>query len=834
MERSLDMIVAVLGVLKAGGHYLPIDASWPAERAEAVLATSRTSVVVTRAALLPAVREAQWRLPLADVVCLDVDTPRPPAEPVDAGEVRALWDFVAEQAVDRATAGGFLSSYTGLPFSAAEVDEYRDRVLALAAPWLRPDARVLEIGSGAGLILWEMAPRVALAVGLDPSPLTQERNRAQAAERGLDNVELRTGFAHELDDLPAGTFDLIVMASTVQFFPGPEYLERVVEEALGRLAPGGALLIADVPDARRQAEFRRSLAEAGAPAPPARMKWLDEDLFRDLGGALPRAGGVEILHRREGFDNELRFRYDVLLTRGDGRRPASARRRRVWTGWHLDRRPAERPPTVPPDLLAYVIHTSGSTGEPKGIGVQHRAAVNLIGWVNETFGVGPGDRLLFVTSLGFDLSVYDLLGTLAAGGAIHVAPEAALRDPERLAAMLRNEPVTIWNSAPAALQQLAPLFPESPDPGSPLRLALLSGDWIPVGLPDQVRAAFPGARVVSFGGATEGTVWSNWYPIGEVDPPWPSIPYGRPIANNRYYALDAELAPCPAGVPGNLYIAGGALSVGYVYRPELTAAQFLPDPFAAEPGARMYRCGDRGRYGADGNLEFLGRVDDQVKVRGYRIELGEIEVALSRHPGVRQAVVLAREDVPGEKRLVGYVVPAGTETPAPATAELRAFLRETLPEYMVPWSFVELEALPVTANGKLDREALPAPRELAAGSAAQVAPRNDLERAIGAVWCEVLGLDRVGVQESFFEAGGSSLLLGRVQSRLRQAIGREVPFVDLFRHPTIESLARSLEGSAPPPEEQAEAARTRTETRRESMRQLQQARGQRRGRKGDR
>ena len=669
MERSLDMIVAALGVLKAGAHYLPLDASWPAERVEAILAGSRAPVVVTRAARLPEVRELQWRLPLADVVCLDVETPRPEPEPVDAGEVRSLWDFVAEQAVDRVTAGGFLSSYTGLPFSEAEVDEYRDRVLALAAPWLRPDARVLEIGCGAGLILREMAPRVARAVGLDPSESTQERNRAWAAGPGFGNVELCTGFAHEIDDLPAAAFDLVLMASTVQFFPGPEYLERVVEKALRRLAPGGALLIADVPDARRQAEFRRSLAVAGAQTVPMRMRRFDEDLFRDLGAALPETGRVEILHRPEGFDNELRFRYDVLLTRGAAERPATPRRKRVWTGWHLgrhplERRPAARPAMVSPDGLAYVIHTSGSTGRPKGIAVQHRAAVNLIDWVNETFGVGPGDRLLFVTSLGFDLSVYDLFGTLAAGGTIHVAPEAALRDPGRLMAMLRNEPVTIWNSAPAALQQLAPLFPEFPDLGSPLRLALLSGDWIPVWLPDQVRAAFPGARVVSFGGATEGTVWSNWYPIGEVNPHWPSIPYGRPIANNRYHALDGDLAPCPVGVPGDLWIAGGVLSVGYVDQPELTAAQFLPDPFATEPGARMYRCGDRGRYGVDGNLEFLGRSDHQVKVRGYRIELGEIEVALSRHPGVREAVVLAREDAAGEKRLIGYVVPR--RAPAPA------------------------------------------------------------------------------------------------------------------------------------------------------------------------
>ncbi len=266
MERSLDTVVAVVGTLAAGAHYVPLDPAWPVERAAAILAGIGARLVVTRAAQLPAVLAAGWRAPLADVVCLDVADPQPPPEPVDSGEVRALWDFVAERAVDRETAGGFVSSYTGRPFAAAEVDEYRDRVLALAAPWLRPDARVLEIGCGSGLLLWEMAPRVASIVGLDPSPRTQEANRARAAERpaGSARVELPVGFAHEIDELTAGGFDLIVVASTVQFFPGPLYLQRVVERAVARLAPGGALLIADVPDARRREEFRASLAAAGA------------------------------------------------------------------------------------------------------------------------------------------------------------------------------------------------------------------------------------------------------------------------------------------------------------------------------------------------------------------------------------------------------------------------------------------------------------------------------------------------------------------------------------------------------------------------------------------
>ncbi|HJX28825.1 MAG TPA: amino acid adenylation domain-containing protein, partial [Thermoanaerobaculia bacterium] len=314
-------------------------------------------------------------------------------------------------------------------------------------------------------------------------------------------------------------------------------------------------------------------------------------------------------------------------------------------------------PEVDPLAVAYMIFTSGSTGVPKGVMVQHRPAINLIDWVNRTFGVGPSDRLLFITSLAFDLSVYDLFGILAAGGTVRIASEAETRDPEALARVLCREPITFWDSAPAALAQVVPFLPAAGGDRRHLRRVFLSGDWIPLPLPGAMREAFPGVRVIALGGATEATVWSNSFPVGELEPHWVSIPYGRPIPNARYLVLDSGLEPCPIGVPGDLYIGGDCLSFAYA-DPELTASKYLPDPHAAEPGSRLYRTGDRARFRADGNLEFLGRVDQQVKIRGFRIELGEIEAALLAHPAVRDAVVAAREEQGprGEKRLVAYVV----------------------------------------------------------------------------------------------------------------------------------------------------------------------------------
>ncbi|HSL82306.1 MAG TPA: beta-ketoacyl synthase N-terminal-like domain-containing protein, partial [Thermoanaerobaculia bacterium] len=326
----------------------------------------------------------------------------------------------------------------------------------------------------------------------------------------------------------------------------------------------------------------------------------------------------------------------------------------------------------------------------------------------------------------------------------------------------------------------------------------LSGDWVPVGLPDRLRRSFAGARLVALGGATEATVWSNWFPVDEVDPAWSSIPYGRPIANARYHVLDRRLGPCPVAVPGDLYIGGECLSSGYSAEPRQTAGSYLPDPFGCRerPGAVLYRTGDRARHFPDGILEFLGRLDTQVKVRGFRIELGEIEAVLAGHPGVAEAVVLARGNgrgAGGDRRLVAYYIPGD---PPATEEELLRLARETLPDYMVPQAFVPRESWPLAATGKLDRSALPAPEEVRAPREAEGAlepPRNGLEGVVAAVWREVLETDRVGREESFFDLGGHSLLLARVQARLQEELEVPVGMVDLFRHPTVRSLAAHLE-----------------------------------------
>lgn len=477
---------------------------------------------------------------------------------------------------------------------------------------------------------------------------------------------------------------------------------------------------------------------------------------------------------------------------------------------------AELPP-VAPESVAYTIFTSGSTGIPQGVVLQHAAVVNTLRWVIDTLGFSPSDRLLWVTSLCFDLSVFDIFGTLASGGRIRIAQEEELAEPSCLAELLLAGEVTVWDSAPAALQRLLPaLERRAARPASPaVRLVMLSGDWIPVTMPDRLRELLPGVHVRSLGGATEAAIWSNHFPVERVDPSWISIPYGRPIQNARYHVLDRWMQPCPVGVPGDLYIGGACLALGYV-DPKITAQRFVPDPHSGRAGERLYRTGDLARYRRDGNLELLGRSDQQVKIRGFRVEPGEVEAALRRCADVREATVAVRDDLPGGRCLVGYAVPSDGHSLD--EGQLNKELRARLPGYMVPSHLVQLERLPVTANGKLDRRALPAP-VLGSAGADFASPRTGTEQSIAEVWSQVLGVERPGSRDNIFDLGGNSLRLAEIHARLQERCGGQLQLVHLFENPTIEGLARMVDGLA-----DTGSAADRTQDRAERQKQAMQRR----------
>ncbi|WP_367129265.1 amino acid adenylation domain-containing protein [Saccharothrix sp. HUAS TT1] len=450
-----------------------------------------------------------------------------------------------------------------------------------------------------------------------------------------------------------------------------------------------------------------------------------------------------------------------------------------------------------PDDLCYVIHTSGSTGLPKPIALRHRGVVNNLADLNSRFAVGPSDRVLALSSPSFDMSVYEFLGITAAGGVV-VVPEAdRAKDVAHWARLFAQHDVTIWNSAPALLELLAEHLENTGGTAlSRLRLVMLGGDWVPVSLPERVRALAPRVRFVALGGATEASIHSTIHEVAETDPAWTSIPYGRPMANQRVYVLDDALQPVPPGVVGELHLAGVGLARGYLERPDLTAERFL-DWSCGDVHDRLYRTGDLTRWRPDGVLELLGRKDFQVKLHGLRVEPGEVEAVLRAHPDVKDAVVTSREDSTGTRRLVGHVVPLPDRTPRPE--ELRAHLARVLPSFMVPAAVLVLDELPLNPNGKLDRKALgalaAAPGAPEPGAVAFEAPVGAWEEHIAAVWQDVLGTGPVGRDADFFALGGDSMSALRCLARIDGGLR----WPELFRHPTVRRLAAHVAATGRPP-----------------------------------
>jgi amino acid adenylation domain-containing protein len=597
--------------------------------------------------------------------------------------------------------------------------------------------------------------------------------------------------------------------------PVHEQFEAQAEHAPDAVAvwsPAGSLTYGDL--SRRSSRLARFLRARGV-GPEARVGVCVErspEMLVALLGVL-RAGGAYVPLDPQYPRERLAFLVEdsgisVLLTqeRLFADLPGSASADVVFLDADWERIAAE-PDTAPesgvsPDNPAYIIYTSGSTGRPKGVVVPHRALAGFTGIACEAYGIGPDDAVLQFASVNFDASAEEIFPALVSGARLVLRTEEMLDSPEAFLGACREWGITVldlptayWHELVAEAAGGGAELPES------LRLVIIGGERaLPERLRDWRDAFGDRVRLVNTYGPTEATVVATMADLpagggeqGAAKSPR-HVPIGRPIRNTRAYVLDPRGEAVPIGVPGELYLGGGGVARGYLDRPDLTADRFVPDPFGPEPGARVYRTGDRVRFLADGTLEFVGRVDQQVKVRGFRVELGEIESALAARPGVAEAVVAAREESPGNARLVAYLVAEpGAELSVP---DLRAALKAELPGYMVPAAFAVLDAFPLTRSGKVDRRSLPAPEAVARTEArsAQAAPQSDVERTIAAAWQEVLGVEEVGLDDNFFDLGGHSLLLARVRSRLAARFPGEVSVVVLFRYPTVRSLAEHLAG----------------------------------------
>jgi len=723
-------------------------------------------------------------------------------------QVLFTFQSAAAPAAEPLPAGGLVISPVAAEMGAAKFEltlEIEDRGRGFAAA-LEFNTDLFDAAT-AGRLLEQLCDLLAAAVARPESrvselPLLGEVQRAQLLVEWNDTAS---------GESPAACLHILIAAQA-----------RLAPDAPAVIAPEGTLTRADLADrAGRLAAHLRTLG-VGPEVLVGICMERSLDMIVGILGVLGAGGAylpLDPAYPKERLDFMLAdagapvvLTQERLLERLSGPGPRWIPLDRDWAAISATAASPPAPPmALDPGHLAYVIYTSGSTGRPKGVAIEHGAAVALLRWASEVYPAADRAGVLASTSVCFDLSVFEIFLPLCHGGSLILA-ENALHLPHLPAA----GGVTLVNTVPSAIAELVRggSLPAS------VRTVVLAGEPLPRRLADEIYGVGTVERVYNCYGPSEDATYSTFALIERQGGP---PPIGRPIGGGQAYVLDARFQPAPAGVPGELCLGGAGLARVYLNRPELTAERFVPDPFSGRPGARLYRTGDLVRQQADGVLMFLGRIDHQVKIRGFRIELGEIEATLRRHPGVAEAVVLARGGgEPGDLRLTAYVV--GRQGEAPPVEELRGFLRSKLPVHMVPWAFVPLPALPLNANGKIDRKALPDPERGAWGAPAEMEePRSDMERLIADAWRDLLRLDRVGIDDNFFDSGGHSLLAVRVYHRLKGALGREFPLVAMFEYPTIRALARYLEaGEAAPASRQRgqdrgarrrEAARSRNRSR---------------------
>ena len=440
--------------------------------------------------------------------------------------------------------------------------------------------------------------------------------------------------------------------------------------------------------------------------------------------------------------------------------------------------------------IAYVIFTSGTTGTPKGVYVNHKTVVNVLEWVKKNYNINENDKLIFVTSICFDLSVYDMFGMLSAGATLRLTDSDELQEPERLLQIINEENITFWDSAPQALMRLVPFMADMTEKNSSLRLVFLSGDWIPVSLPDELKDKFENVRVVSLGGATEATIWSNYYNIDKIGSTWQSIPYGQPMQNARYYVLDDNLCVRPMGTPGELYIGGingNCLALGYINDKKLTDSKFVSSPF--NENERLYKTGDSARWYENGILEFLGRLDYQVKIHGYRIETEEIKYQILQIDSIKQAVVIVKESREREKYLCAFVVGSAELS----EGKIKEKLSEALPEYMIPSRIVMLDSIPMTNNGKVDKKKLDM-AEVSVDAEVCDFAQTPVQQQIETIWQEVLDVkERIPIDAPYYEYGGNSLNASMIVARIKKRFSVELTLREFFAHTTISEQAEYVE-----------------------------------------
>jgi iturin family lipopeptide synthetase A len=822
MDNSIELLLAILGVLEAGGAYVPIEPSSPEERVKNIIADAGIEVIISQKRHIRNLNRLQWECDTFHTfLCLDSRDIYWEYE-IQRNELmeEKLWDYVGETAVDEITGGGWVTSTTGEPFSQEEMDEYGDNVLKKLTPLLHQRMRVLEIGCASGITMYRIAPKVMFYYGTDLSRIIIEKNRERLKREGYQNVALTAVPAHLIDTLDEKNFDLVILNSVIQSFHGHNYLRQVIRKVADLMSERGYLFVGDIMDQQLKKDlveemirFKRTHSNRRQTV-KTKTDWSAElfvsrPFFQDLTVEIPVIQKVTYSKKIYTIENELtKFRYDCLMEidKRAGKKP----KKRMKHKYQEDARVVERyqsqshekalPHRAGPGSTAYIIYTSGTTGKPKGVMIEHQNLVNYVWWGRKKYiGENTGGYIFpFYTPLAFDLTVTSIYLPLISGNTVAVYETGEEQNRFPILEILAQDRVDVVKATPSHLKLLRE---EIAGKKRRIKRFIVGGEELESTLARDIHLGFPGGvEIYNEYGPTEATVGCMIYRFDPARDTRKGVPIGVPADNVSIYILDRDLNPVPVNAAGELCIGGAGLARGYVNLPELTAEKFLPVSYRSYMPKKIYKTGDLARRLPGGNIEFLGRIDDQVKIRGYRIETKEIENRLSEHYDIKEAIVLlqkrknqlSQQEDQGDDYLCCYWVPMNGPSPL-EVSEIRDYLSGSLPDYMIPSSFIQLDEIPLTPNGKVNRKALPEPGVTAANKN-YTAPTNKVEQKLTEIWSEILGIkkDIIGIHDNFFQLGGHSLRATIVVSRIHKELNVKIPLAEIFKTPSIYELAQYI------------------------------------------
>ncbi|MEN5057171.1 amino acid adenylation domain-containing protein [Sphingobacterium kitahiroshimense] len=799
-QKGIDLVVSILGILKAGGAYVPLDGDTPENRLLYMIDDSDISVLLTESIYIDMANKLQWRSThLKHLICCDADdfySVQGIAE--NALMQKDLWDSVGQTALDAISGGGWMSSYTGEYFTELEMEEYQQNIYLKLKDRLTSEMKVLEIGCSSGLTIFAIAPHVKSYHATDLSSSILENTQRECLKRGLTNVSYSCLPADLIDTIEDSDFDLIIINSVIHCFKGHNYFRDVLLKSTKKIGSAGTIFLGDIMDENKRdvlvsdmEDFKFNHNNEGYRTKTDWSKelFLSRDYLNDIMLDIDYILNIEYSDKIFTVPNELtRYRFDAILDvdKHIHLQATSSEKKK----YQYDKRSINAYSSTFKNIdvkcnnLAYIIYTSGSTGQPKGCMLEHSGVINRIEWMWNEFGFTSDDIILQKTTFTFDVSVWELFMPLCWGAKMVMCQKKDIASPNRILSLIEREKVTTIHFVPSMLNAfISSLFDDYKidiSKLSTLRHVFTSGETLSLELVKSwySRLDIP---IHNLYGPTECSIDVTYFRTSKKDT---SIPIGRPISNIQVYVLDKNMSPMPVGTVGEICVSGVGLSRGYINQTELTETKFVDHPF--KEGERIYKTGDLGRWLSDGNIEYLGRMDDQVKIRGFRIELGEIEMALNEHDKIKSAIVTVKTNSEGEKELVAYMI---LQEGKLETSEIRSYLSKILPVYMLPAYFVQLDEFPITSSGKVDRKNLPSPANLLFHSdSTYVAPRNEIENRLAIIWQEVLGRDRIGVKDDFFELGGDSFKAIRIASKMR----KEILIIDIYKNPTIASLSEYM------------------------------------------